>query len=77
MKIFSNDMDLNIFIALLHELVELKRYSSYKNDDSEYILISENSEEGEGQSGQDLELCFGKYNRKLISSLIIYIKDKG
>ena len=103
---FSNDMAINMFIILLHELgghkkitynknideesispkkiineknklVELKRYSSYKNDDNGYILTSENSEEGEGESGKYLELCFGKYNKELISSLILYIKDKG
>ena len=60
-----------------YKLVELKRYSSYQNDDNEYILTSENSEAGEGESGKYLELCFGKYDRELISSLIIYIQDKG
>ena len=61
-----------------NKLVELKRCSSYKNDDNEYILTSENSEAEEGESGQYLELCFGKYNnRELISPLIICIQDKG
>ena len=63
-------MALNIFIELLHQLIEIKRYSSYKNDDNEFI-------EGEDESGKYLKLCFGNYNRELISSLIIYIKDKG
>jgi hypothetical protein len=60
-----------------NKLVELKRYSSYKNDDNEYILSSENSEAGEGESGKYLELCFGKYNKDLISSLLICINNKG
>ena len=60
-----------------NKLVELKRYSSYKNDDNEYILSSDNSEEGEGESGKYLELCFGKYGKDLISTLLLLIKDKG
>ena len=60
-----------------NKLVELKRYSSYKNDDNEYILSSENSEDGEGESGKYLELGFGKYGKDLISSLLLLIKDKG
>ena len=42
-----------------------------------YILSSENSEEGEGESGKYLELCFGKHDKELITSLLIYIDNKG
>ena len=60
-----------------NKLIELKRVSSYKDDDNEYILSSENSEEGEGESGKYLELCFGKHDKELITSLLIYIDNKG
>ena len=60
-----------------NKLIELKRFSSYKDDDNEYILNSETSEEGEGESGKYLELCFGKHNKELISSLLINIDNKG
>ena len=60
-----------------NKLVELKRFSSYKDDNNEYILNSETSEDGEGESGKYLELCFGKHNKELISSLLIYIDNKG
>ena len=60
-----------------NKLIELKRFSSYKDDDNEYILSSENSEEGVGESGKYLELCFGKHNKELITSLLIYIDNKG
>ena len=60
-----------------NKLVELKKYSSYKNDDNEYILSSDNSKEGDGESDKYLELCFGKYGKDLISTLLLIIKDKG
>ena len=60
-----------------NKLVELKRYSSYKNDDNEYILSSENSEDGEGESGKYLELGFGKYGKDLISSLLYKYSRKN
>ena len=60
-----------------NKLIELKRFSSYKDDGNEYILNSETSEEGEGESGKYLELCFGKHNKELISSLLICIDNKG
>lgn len=60
-----------------NKLIELKRYSYFKNDDNEYIFSSENSIEGEGESGKYLQLCFGKYDNGIISSLLIYIDNKG
>lgn len=103
---FSNNMAVNVFIVLIHELgghkkisynkninddanspkkiinesnklIELKRYSSYINDDNEYILSSELSKEGNGESGSFLELSFGKYERDLITSLLILAESKG
>ena len=103
---FSDNMSVNMFMIILHELgghkkitynknidlesnspkkiinednklVELKRYSKYRNDDNEYILTAEDSDEDVGESGKFLELCFGKYNGNLISSLLICMKDKA
>ena len=66
-----------LLMKIINKLIELKRFSTLKNDDNEYILSSETSEDGEGESGKYLELCFGKHNNELISSLLIYIENKG
>ena len=71
---FSNNMALNILEILLHKFDGHKKIIDYNKNIKEEI--SSPSEEGEGESGKYLELFFEKYNRELINSLIIFIKDK-
>ena len=74
MNIFSNNMALSVLEVLLHKFDGHKKIIDYNKNINEEI--SSPLKEGEGDSDKYLELFFEKYNRELINSLIIYIKDK-
>jgi len=89
----SNVIAMNIILYLLHEfmghkqldnsdesrnnqLIELKHENEFKNEyeKSEYILTSNSNK---GDSGNFLELCYNKFNKKTIFELLISLKNKG
>ena len=65
-------------IIIKKKLIELKYYDEYNpnniNDNSEYILTSDN---GKGDSGHFLELSYGKIDNDLIIKLLFDMKNKG
>ena len=102
-EIYSNEIAMNLVIALLHEyigykkfsyssdsnspkkiiddlnnIVELKYYEDKKEDikdNNEYILTTEGKFNGD--SGLYLELGYGQFRGKLITDLILKLKNKG
>lgn len=98
-----NDMAINLFVLLLHEvmghnkfsynnnfddspkkiinenneLIELKKFCDYTFNESDKEYILGNSCHKKGDSGTYLELAFGKFGRRLITSLMLNIKDKS
>ena len=56
-------------------MIELERFCKYKEDDKEYILGS--NCRNHGDSGSYLELAYGKYEKHLITTLMLKLKDKG
>ena len=67
-KIFNKD----------NKIIKLEHQNEYiPNDNStEYILKSYRNEK-KGDSGHYLELCYGKYNNKLIIEILRKMKNKG
>lgn len=64
-----------------NEIIELKYYKEIEqnnnnniNDNSEYILTSNN---GKGDSGHFLELSYGKIDNDLVMKLLFQMKNKG
>ena len=74
----DNDTPKKIFDEL-NNLIEFKRSSKYKENDSdnEYLLSSELSEEGKGESGIFIEFAFGKEKNDLLTQLLIFLDDKN
>ena len=61
-----------------NEIKTLEHQGNYVSGDnnSEYILTSTYNK-NKGDSGHYLELCYGKYNNKLIIGILRNMKDKG
>ena len=58
-----------------NNILELGRTIDYKDDGKEYILGR--SCRNKGDSGSFLEMAYGKYKKKLITGLMLFIPGKG
>jgi hypothetical protein len=71
----ANNISPKKIINESNDLIELERFCKYKEDDKEYILGS--NYRNHGDSGSYLELAYGKYEKHLITTLMLKLKDKG
>ena len=75
----ANEIAMTIVLFLFHEFIGHKNFHNSSSPikivrNSEYILTTK---EGKGDSGHFLELCYNKFNDKLIMKHLIKIKNIG